>query len=66
VRLGGQDDVVPAAFESLSDDLLRLAARVEVGGVDEVDARVQRLVDDAYGVVVVGVPMAPNIMAPRQ
>jgi hypothetical protein len=54
-ELGGQHDVVAAALERLADDLLRLAGRVDVGGVDEVDAGVQRGVDDADGVVVVGV-----------
>jgi hypothetical protein len=43
------------ALEDLADDLLRLAGRVDVGGVDEVDAGVQGAVDDADGVVVVGV-----------
>ena len=55
VELGGQDDVVAAALEGLADDLLGLALGVDVGGVDEVDAGVQRGVDDADGVVVVGV-----------
>ena len=54
-ELGGQHDVVAAALERLADDLLRLAGRVDVGGVDEVDAGVQRAVDDADRVVVVGV-----------
>src|SRR5918994_383960 len=44
VRLGGQHDVVAAALQRLADDLLRLALRVDVGGVDEVDPGVQRLV----------------------
>ena len=56
VELGGQHDVVaPAAGEGLADDGLRLARGVDVGGVDEVDARVQRVVDDPDAVVVVGV-----------
>jgi hypothetical protein len=54
-ELGGQDDVVAAAVEGLADDLLRLAGRVDVGGVDEVDPGVERAVDDADRVVVVGV-----------
>ena len=56
VELGGEDDVVaPAAGERLADDLLGLTRPVHVGGVDEVDARVERTVDDPDGLVVVGV-----------
>jgi AcrR family transcriptional regulator len=54
--LRGQHDVVaPAVDQRLADDLLRLARRVEVGGVEEVDPGVQRAVDDPDGVVVIGV-----------
>ena len=42
-------------FERLADDLLGLAGGVDVGGVDEVDPGVERRVDDADRVVVVGV-----------
>ncbi len=53
-RLNGrEDDAVTTPFERLAHDLFGVA--VGVGGVDEVDARVQRLVDDADRVVVVGV-----------
>jgi hypothetical protein len=55
VHLGGQHDVVAPAFQCLADDLLRLAAAIPVGGVDEVDAGVQGFVDDADAVVVVGI-----------
>src|ERR671910_705928 len=56
VELRGEDYVVaPAAGERLADDLLGLARPVDVGGVDEVDARVERTVDDPDGLVVVGV-----------
>jgi hypothetical protein len=56
VDLGREDDVVAAAAgERLGDDLLGLAARVDVGGVDEVDPRVERAVDDPDRLVVVGV-----------
>ena len=44
-ELGGEHDVVAASFQSLADDVLGVA--VGVGGVDEVDAGVKRLVDDA-------------------
>ena len=55
VHLGGQHDVVAPAFQCLADDLLRLAAAISVGGVDEVDAGVQGFMDDADAVVVVGI-----------
>jgi hypothetical protein len=42
-------------FSALPDDLLRFAVAVPVGGVDEVDSEIQRLVDDADAVVVIGV-----------
>jgi hypothetical protein len=51
----GQHDVVAAAFERLADDLFGLTGGIDVGGVDEVDPGVQRAVDDADRVVVVGV-----------
>ena len=54
VELGGEDDVVAAAFEGLADDLLVLALAVDVSGVDEVDAGVERGVDDPDRLVVVG------------
>jgi len=41
--------------ERFPDDLLGLPAGVDVGRVDEVDPRVERAVNDADGVVVVGV-----------
>ena len=59
VDLGGQDRVVtPAPGEGLAHDLLGLAARVDVGGVDEVDARVEGPVDDVDRLVVVA--LAPG------
>ena len=66
VHLRREHDVVAAALQRLADDLLRLAARVDVGGVDEVDPGVERAVDDPDRLVVVGLPHAPNIIAPRQ
>ena len=56
VRLGGEHDAGPAAAgQGLPDDLLRLASRVHVGGVDEVDAGVQRPVDDPDRLLMVGI-----------
>jgi hypothetical protein len=60
VHLGRQDDVVAAPLECLAHDLLGLAVGVGVGGVNEVDPRVKRLVDDADRVVVVGVADGPE------
>src|SRR5439155_2404042 len=57
-ELGGGNPVVAAAFERLADDLFGLAGGVDVGGVDEVDAGVERGVDDADRLVVVG--LAPG------
>ena len=65
VHLGREDDVVAAAGERLADDLLRLAGGVHVGGVDEVDAGVERGVDDLDASSWSGLPHAPNIIAPR-
>jgi hypothetical protein len=55
VRLGGQHDVVAPPLESLADDLLGFAVAVHVGRVDEVDPRIDRLVDDSHAVLVVGI-----------
>jgi hypothetical protein len=60
MHLGGQDDAVAAPFERLAHDLFGLAVGIRVGGVDEVDPRVQRFVDDADRVVVVGVADGPE------
>ncbi|MDF2811349.1 MAG: hypothetical protein K0S56_2380 [Microvirga sp.] len=55
MQLRGQHNAVAASLQSLADNLLGLACAVTVGGVDEVDPRVQGFVDDADGLVVVGV-----------
>ena len=57
---GEHHTVAPPAGQRLADDLLRLAAGVAVGGVDEVDPRVQRPVDDPHRVVVIGVAEGPK------
>ena len=44
-ELGGEHNLVPAPFQGLANDVLGVA--VGVGGVDEVDAGVQRPADDA-------------------
>ena len=48
--------VATTAGQRLGDDLLALAGGVDVGGVDEVDAGVERPVDDGDAVVVVRLP----------
>ena len=53
VHLGGQHDISATTLERLADDLLRLSAAVSIGGVDEVDAGIQGLVDDTNAVVVI-------------
>jgi hypothetical protein len=60
VELGGQDDVVAAARERLAEDRLGLPLGVDVGGVDEVDARVEGAADDPDAVGVVGVAVAAD------
>src|SRR6202165_3099706 len=55
VELGRQDDVIPAPLEGSTDNLLRLAVAVDVGGIDKVDAGVEGGVDDPDAVIVVGV-----------
>jgi hypothetical protein len=52
---GGDDQIVPAALDGPADDLLGLTAGVDVGGVDDVDAGLERAVDDADRVLVIGV-----------
>jgi hypothetical protein len=65
VALGGEDDGVPlAAGQCLAGDDLALTGGVDVGGVDEVDAGVEGTMDDADGVVVIGVaPRAEHHVA---
>ncbi len=54
VTFGGQHDVIaPATGQGLADDLLGLAGRIHVGGVHEVDARIEGPMDDPGRVLVV-------------
>ena len=62
-ELRREDDVVTAAFKGLADDLLGVSVRVS--GVDEVDAGVQRLVDDPDGILGWSCPCVANMRAPR-
>ena len=65
MELGGQDHVVAATGERFGHDLLGFTGRVDVGGVDEVHTRVQRGVDDANALVVVGVAPGPEHHRPQ-
>ena len=56
VHLGREHDVVAPSLEGLADDLLGLALRIDVSGVDEVDPGIERRVDDPDRLGVVGVP----------
>jgi hypothetical protein len=66
-ELRGQHHLVAAALKCLTEDLLRDAAGVDVGGVDEVDAGVECVVDDAdrVGAVLVA-PRAEHHRAQAQ
>src|SRR5581483_10714520 len=55
VHLRRENDLVAAPAKRLADDLLGLAARVHIRGVDEVDARVERALDDPDRLVAIGV-----------
>ena len=58
VKLGREPRRRGAPGQRLADDLLRFTARVDVGGVDEVDPGVERGVDDSNRDVVVA--LAPG------
>ncbi len=60
VELRRQHHVVATSGERLADDRLGLAARVHVGGVDEVDPGVEGAMDDRHAVVVVPVAHRPE------
>src|SRR5438876_351239 len=55
VELGCQHDVVAPSLQCRADDLFAFTERVDVGGVDEVDAAVERALDDAFTRTMVGV-----------
>src|SRR5262249_2646707 len=54
-ELGGDDHALAPALERLAEQRLVVAPAVHVRGVEEVDALVERMVDDADRFVVVGV-----------
>ena len=47
--LGGEDDVVALAAQRLAGDFLGQPERVEIGGVDEVDAGIEGDVEQLLG-----------------
>jgi hypothetical protein len=53
--LARQDDLVAMAGNGLSYELLRLAMGIGVGGVDQVDAGIQRRVHDVGAFLLVGI-----------
>ena len=57
-HLGCDHRLLAPSLECLADDLFRLPHAVAVGGVDEVDALVERAADDADAVVMVGIAPA--------
>src|SRR4029450_5282458 len=65
VHLGREHDVVAPPRDRLADDLLRLTPRVDVRGVDEVHAGVERAVHDADALVVVGIAHFPQHHRPE-
>ena len=59
-EFGGEEDFVAAAADRAPDELLVGVRTVDVGGVEEVDAEVERAMDrrDRFGVVAAGVEVA--------
>ena len=61
VHLGGQDDLVSLDLgQRLADDLLGLAERVDVGRVDGLMPGLERPVDDADRLIVIGGSPGPE------
>ncbi len=48
-ELGRDDGAIAAPLERLSQKLFALGRAVDVGGVEEIDARLERGIDDALG-----------------
>ncbi len=55
-----EHDLIPPIPQRLADDLLSLAGGVDVGGVDEVEARVDGAVDHAHRLGVIGIALGPD------
>jgi hypothetical protein len=54
-EFGGDRQIVAPAFDRLADDRLGFASRIDVRRVDEVDSGVDRPMDDARGILMVGI-----------
>src|SRR5579859_4090545 len=55
-ELGGQDDLVAPAFDGAADQaLVRAVAAVGVGGIDEIDAELDRAMDGGDGLGLAGI-----------
>ena len=52
---GGQHHLVPSTLERLGQNAFRLAARIGVGGVDEVDPGLKRGMGEPHALVVIGI-----------
>ena len=61
-ELGGDHRTAATSLQRRAEHLLALAIPVEVGRVEEVDARVERCMDDTRGSL--GVEAAPEVVAP--
>src|SRR5439155_5731117 len=55
VHLGSENDSIAPILERFAHDRLRLPSRVHVGGVDEVDPRIERTMDDPDRLLVIGI-----------
>jgi hypothetical protein len=55
MELAGQDQLLTAGAQQLTEDRLGFSGRIHVGGIDEVDSSLQRRVEDLTALVVVAV-----------
>ena len=58
--LGGKDDIVSPPLQCLANDLFRFALAVGIGGINEVDAEIQCLVDHADAFIVISIGDFPE------
>ena len=74
VQLGGNDDLVAIGevLQSAAENLLALSNRIDVGRVEEIDAKLQRFLDDRPAVPSSSTHLctqrsaSPNPIQPRQ
>ena len=62
-ELGGYNQAVATTLDPISDHLLGLSEVIDVGGVDEVDAKVESLVKDSEGARLI--IAAPEVVGPE-